>query len=127
VRADQAEYEELNKQLNLQRHVLKANAVWDLPDLKVTIGAGRAIGLILNDWQVSGILTANSGSRYDIDGLGGTSFYQSNGANVNVTGSPEARGSSHSRGPGGWTGPRHLPVRHVQRVGPPIAHVLRPH
>jgi hypothetical protein len=58
VRADQAEYEELNKQLNLQRHVLKANAVWDLPDLKVTTGAGRAIGLILHDWQLSGILTA---------------------------------------------------------------------
>jgi len=39
---------------------------------------------ILNDWQLSGILTAGSGSRYD---LGYT--YQTNGANVNLTGSPD--------------------------------------
>ena len=31
VRADQAEYEELNNMLNLQRHLMKANWVWDLP------------------------------------------------------------------------------------------------
>ena len=34
IRADQAAYEKLNKQLNLQRHLVKANWVWDLPDLK---------------------------------------------------------------------------------------------
>src|SRR4029079_9069063 len=31
VRSDQAQYEDLNKMLNLQRHLMKANFVWDLP------------------------------------------------------------------------------------------------
>src|SRR5205085_7813997 len=31
TRADQADYEELLNQLNLQRHLVKANWVWDLP------------------------------------------------------------------------------------------------
>ena len=39
IRADQAEYEELMKDLNPQRHVLKANAVWDMPDYN-TSGSG---------------------------------------------------------------------------------------
>ena len=31
VRADQAEYEELNKNMGNRPHVLKVNAVWELP------------------------------------------------------------------------------------------------
>jgi hypothetical protein len=86
VRSDQAEYEELFKQLNLQRHVVKANAVWDMPDL-TTSGAGAAkktVGYIVNDWQLSGIWTGTSGNRFDL----GYSF-QTNGQNVNLTGSPD--------------------------------------
>jgi hypothetical protein len=86
-RADQAEYEELNKRLpTFQRHVFKGNAVWDMPDL-ATSGASAAkktVGYIVNDWQISGVLTANSGGRYDL----GYS-YQNNGANKNITGSPD--------------------------------------
>ena len=33
VRSDQAEYEKQNEMQNLQRHLLKANWVWDLPEL----------------------------------------------------------------------------------------------
>jgi hypothetical protein len=86
VRADQAEYEELNKQLNLQRHVMNANAVWDMPDLQTSgSGAGKkALGYILNDWQLSGVFRVSSGNRYDL----GYS-YQNNGASVNLTGSPD--------------------------------------
>ena len=84
VRADQAKYEDLNKQLNLQRHVLRANAVWDLPDLQADGGAKRALGFILNDWQLTGILAAGSGNRYD---LGFT--YNTNGTTTNLTGSPD--------------------------------------
>jgi hypothetical protein len=65
---------------------MKANAVWDMPDL-ATSGAGAAkktIGYIVNDWQLSGVLTANSGGRYDV----GYS-YNSNGSNKNITGSPD--------------------------------------
>ena len=58
LRADQAQYQELFKQLNLQRHVVKVNAVWDMPDMS-TSGAGAAkktVGYIVNDWQLSGDL-----------------------------------------------------------------------
>ena len=41
IRADQAEYEELNKNLDLRPHFFKANAVWDLPDRRATSGAGK--------------------------------------------------------------------------------------
>jgi hypothetical protein len=86
VRSDQAQYEEQFKQLNLQRHLLKLNAVWDMPDMNLS-GAGaatKAVGYIVNDWQLSGIFTGNSGNRYDL----GFSF-QNNGANVNMTGSQD--------------------------------------
>ena len=39
---------------------------------------------IVNDWQMSGIFTGGSGARYDV-----TYQYQNNGANVNLTGSPD--------------------------------------
>jgi len=86
VRSDQSEYEELNKMLNLQRHVLKANAVWDMPDLN-TSGSGAAkktIGYLINDWQLSGVFTGNSGNRYNI-----THSFNADGANRNMTGSPD--------------------------------------
>jgi hypothetical protein len=60
-------------------HIVKANFVWSLPRLK----ASNVIAAVLNDWQVSGVLTAGSEIRYDA----GYS-YQANGANVNLTGSP---------------------------------------
>ena len=82
VRADQAEYEELNKNLDMRPHFLKANAVWALP--RVPSGLGRVAGLILNDWQIAGVLTAGSGQTYDL-----SYSYQNNGSNVNLTGSPD--------------------------------------
>ena len=93
VRADQAEYEELNKQLNLQRHVVKANWVWSLPKIPTNGAAMKAVGLVVNDWQLSGIFTGQSGSRYDL----GFSYNTAGGA-VNLTGSPDygnARGGTN--------------------------------
>jgi hypothetical protein len=81
IRADQEQYEELNKELGGRKHYMKANAVWSLP--RVPQGLGRAVGLILNDWQLAGILTLASGVPYDL----GFS-YQGIG-NVNLTGSPD--------------------------------------
>ena len=95
IRSDQAAYEKLNENLALQRHVIKSYAVWDLPNVPSSFGAiGRAL---LNDWQISGVLTAGSAyqplapqvnnqnnGRYDL-----TYTYQTNGANVNLTGSPD--------------------------------------
>jgi hypothetical protein len=88
LRADQAEYEKLNENLNLQRHVVKANAVWDMPDMSLASGgAKKVVAHIVNDWQLSGVFTGNSGGRYDL----GFS-YNANGANRNITGSPDYGG-----------------------------------
>jgi hypothetical protein len=94
VRSDQAAYETLNENLALQRHVIKSYAVWNLPS--VPSGLGRIGAQLLNDWQISGVLTAGSAyqpavgannqtnGRYDL-----TYSYQNNGAAVNLTGSPD--------------------------------------
>lgn len=87
-RADQEEYEKLNENLNLQRHVVKLNAVWDMPDMSLASGgASKVLAHIVNDWQLSGVFTGNSGNRYDL----GFSYNQ-NGANRNITGSPDYAG-----------------------------------
>jgi hypothetical protein len=62
---------------------MKGTFVWDLPDLKSSKSGLRALGMIVNDWQFSGIWTGTSGTPYTI-----SSTYQSGGGNVNVTGSP---------------------------------------
>jgi hypothetical protein len=83
IRDDQREYEELNKNMGNRRHLIKSNFVWDLPDLSASSAATKAIGLLANDWQLSGVLSAGSGAAYDI-----TYAYQNGGSNVNLTGSP---------------------------------------
>jgi hypothetical protein len=85
VRADQAEYEELNKQLNLQRHLLKTNWVWSLPKIPTGSAGMKAVGAVVNDWQLSGLFSLTSGDRYDL----GFQYNNSNNGNVNLTGSPD--------------------------------------
>jgi len=103
VRDDQAAYEKLNENLALQRHVIKSFAVWDLPNAPA--GSPAIVRGALNDWQISGVLTAgsayqpgaiqangaaqgnptgDSNGRYDI-----TYTYQNNGTATNLTGSPD--------------------------------------
>lgn len=85
VRADQEQFNELMSNPGLQRHIVKANFVWDLPNVDSASGLGRKMTAALaNDWQISGIFTAGSAQRYDV-----TVQYQNNGANVNLTGSPD--------------------------------------
>jgi carboxypeptidase family protein/TonB-dependent receptor-like protein len=84
IREDQAVFNKLMQNQGLQRHIVKANFIWNLPDLHASAPAGRIAAAIVNDWQLSGIFTGGSGARYDI-----TYTYQSNGANVNLTGSPD--------------------------------------
>jgi hypothetical protein len=55
-----------------------------MPDLSADGGAKRVAAAILNDWQLSGVLTAGSANHYDL-----SYSYQSNGSNVNLTGSPD--------------------------------------
>ncbi len=82
-RSDQAQADDL-LQVDPIRHTMKANFVWDLPDLKSSEGALRAIGLVINDWQLSGIWTASTGGAYTV-----AYSYQSGGGSVNLTGSPD--------------------------------------
>ena len=101
LRSDQAAYEALNENLALQKHVIKSYAVWDIPNAPSKWGTLATI--LLSDWQLSGVLTAGSAyqpgftqangsaqannqgnGRYDL-----TYTYQTSGAQVNLTGSPD--------------------------------------
>ena len=66
------------------RHVMKGSAIWDLPDIRSDNNGLKAVGLIVNDWQLSTIWTGATGAPYSV----GFS-YQNGGANVNLTGSPD--------------------------------------
>ena len=103
VRSDQAQYEQLNENLAMQRHIIKSFAVWDIPAAPAKWGS--VVKAILSDWQLSGVLTAGSAyrpgaiqangatqtnptnsdnGRYDINYT-----YQNAGTSTNLTGSPD--------------------------------------
>jgi hypothetical protein len=84
VRSDQGEYEKLNQDLAIIPHLFKANAVWDLPSVPSSFG--RVGAALLNDWQLSGVLSAGSGTPYDL-----SYTYQNNGSDKNLIGSPDYR------------------------------------
>jgi len=85
LRSDEAAYEELFNTLDRRPHFLKANAIWALPTMQGTDStASKVIGQIVNDWRVAGVLTAASGTAYDL----GFS-YNTAGSNTNLTGSPD--------------------------------------
>jgi hypothetical protein len=84
LRADQAEAQELLGNQHTPRHNLQATFVWQIPDIvRSSRPSLRALGLVVNDWQLSGIWTGTSGSDYPI-----VQQYQTGNANVNLTGSP---------------------------------------
>ncbi len=96
-RADQAEADELLGENNPVRNTVRANFVWDLPDLRSASPALRAVGYVLNDWQMSGIW---SGARRGVNITAGNTnvpssaytvgySYQNGGGNQNITGSPD--------------------------------------
>ena len=47
-------------------HTIKGNFVWDMPDLSSDNNVLKAIGLVVNDWQLSGVYTGGSGEPYSI-------------------------------------------------------------
>ena len=83
LRSDQAQADELLGTAIANRHLFKGNFVWDMPDIRSGGSALKALAVIVNDWQVSGVWTAATGSAYTV----GFS-YQNGGGNVNLTGSP---------------------------------------
>jgi len=65
-------------------HTMRANFVWDLPDLKGEGATARALGAVVNDWQLSGIWSGTTAAPY---GVGFS--YQNGGGSANLTGSPD--------------------------------------
>ena len=85
LRDDWDEFVELNKDQGLVKHRVKANFVWDLPNLPYQSSlAANVVAAIVNDWQLSGIVSLDSGTPYSVD-----FSYQSGGGSVNLTGSPD--------------------------------------
>jgi hypothetical protein len=83
VRADQAAVDDLLSNVGLRRHVIKGHFVWDLPDVDSSGDVRQVLAALANGWQLSGVFTGSTGAPYDA-----TYAYQTNGENVNLTGSP---------------------------------------
>jgi hypothetical protein len=82
LRSDQAEADRLLGTTVTNRHIMKGNFVWDLPDIRSSHQALKAIGLVANDWRFAGVWSARTGAPYT------TAFsYQNGGGNTNLTGS----------------------------------------
>ena len=65
-RADQAQADDLLGNFVPTRHTLKGNFVWALPQYSAESTAMKTIGYIVNDWQLSGVWTANTGTAYTV-------------------------------------------------------------
>jgi hypothetical protein len=90
-RDDQQQANEMLTYVIPNKHIIKGNFVWDLPDLHAGGHALKAVSLVINDWQLSGVWTASTGGV--ATGTGGaynvTQSYSSGGSSVNLTGSPD--------------------------------------
>ena len=82
LRADQETAQELLQDQLQPTHFMKATALWQLPSYKSTSDAGRVLGWIINDWQLSSVWTGATGAPY-----AAAFSYQNGGGNVNLTGS----------------------------------------
>ena len=47
-----------------RHHVMKASAVWDLPDLRRSSMGLKVLGYVVNDWQLSTIWSGATGAPY---------------------------------------------------------------
>ncbi len=83
-RSDQAEADRLLGTTVTNRHIIKGNFVWDLPDIRSGNPALKAIGLVVNDWRLSSVWSARTGSPYVVN-----FSYQNGGGNTNLTGSSD--------------------------------------
>lgn len=77
-------YDQNNKIINdvgVRRHTLKGFLIWELPQIP---NAPKAAAAVVNGWQLSAVYTGGSGAPYDV-----RYNYAADGANVNLTGSPQ--------------------------------------
>ena len=61
IRSDQEEADRLLGTTVTNRHIMKGNFVWDLPDIRSDHQALKAIGLVANDWRFAGVWSARTG------------------------------------------------------------------
>ncbi len=85
LRSDEGQYEALNSTLDKIPNFLKANITWFVPGIT---DRGGFVHQLTKDWQISSVLTAQSGAAYTL----GYS-YQTNGTNTEITGSPDFAGA----------------------------------
>jgi hypothetical protein len=85
LRADQSQLQDLLQDQLDPRHLMKATAVWQLPTMQGKTGAMRVVAVIINDWQLSGVWTAATGTPYAV----GFNYQNTSAPNVNLTGSPD--------------------------------------
>lgn len=119
-RSDQAEADKLLGDFVPNRHVLKGNVVWDMPDVPNNGSATRALGYVLNDWQLSGVWTASTRTNYNL----GVSYANGSG-NANITGSSGYSGRVRIVGDTG-SGCSSDPLRQFSAAGfapPPVGSV----
>ena len=113
VRSDEAQCEELNKTLDKRPHMMKANAVWNIPGTPESKGA--VLGALTNGWQIAGVLTAGSGGglhpRLQLPEPGRQCEHHGV-AGLQRSGDPARRARQRMFG---------QPVRAVQRLGRPRA------
>ena len=83
LRPEQEDVDEVLSNAGLRRHLIKGSFSWDMPDVQRSTGIWKVLGAAANGWQLSGVFTGVTGTQYDA-----TYSYQSAGANVNLTGSP---------------------------------------
>jgi len=67
--------------VGFRRNTLKGYLVYEIPKVNTV---PKAAGYVVNGWQLSAVYTGGNGAPYDA-----TYTYASNGANVNLTGSPQ--------------------------------------
>ena len=84
VRADQAAVREAERAAEPAAALHQGQLGLGSAGLQASNAAGKVVGSILNDWQLSGLFTGGSGNRYDLN-----YSYNANGGNVNLTGSPD--------------------------------------
>jgi hypothetical protein len=69
---------------------MKGNFVWDLPDIHSSGATWKTVSYLVNDWQLSGVWTAATGTNYAV-GINYQGGATGNG-NQNITGSPNYAG-----------------------------------
>jgi len=87
IRSDQAAAQDLLGNNHPQTHVMRGNVIWQLPTIKSQAAGLKALGYLVNNWSVASIWSGSTGASYNP-----SYSYTSNGASIDITGSPDYGG-----------------------------------